>query len=171
MLGKRATIDGAVSDAEAVGSELSRAAAVRSIMSSDWDSVSASCALLPAVRLLLRLRGLQATASWLAIRSDVASRPPDTDRCSSVAKAVSMVSNRRLIGATCLPRSLTTWFLLRRRGIDAVVVLGADVSNTDGLPAHAWVEVEGVPLNEAADIRERFGSFGLELPHLTRSQV
>ena len=82
-----------------------------------------------------------------------------------------MVSNRPIVGGTCLPRSLTTWFLLRRRGIDAVVVLGADISNIDGLPAHAWVEVDGIPLNEAADIRERFGSFGLEFPRLTRSQL
>ena len=30
-----------------------------------------------------------------------------------------------------------------------------------------WVEVAGEPVNDALDVRERFGSFGLQLPRLT----
>lgn len=144
---------------------------VRSLMKADWDSVAMSCILLPTIRLLLRRRGLQATASWLAIRSDVAAQPPDTDRCNRMAKSVSLVSNRPLIGASCLPRSLTIWFLLRRQGVDADIVIGAGPSQNDELPAHAWVEVDGVPLNEPVDNRDRLGSFGLEFPRLTQSQL
>ena len=59
------------------------------------------------------------------------------------------------------------WFLLRRRGIDAELVIGAAAPHAGELPAHAWVEAAGEPLNEAPDVRERFGSFDLKLPRLT----
>ena len=130
-----------------------------------------SFVLLPTIRLLLRQRGLQAPAWWLANRSNVESHPPDQERCINVARAVSMVANRPLIGATCLPRSLTTWFLLRRQGADAVLVIGAGNLRGDELPAHAWVEVDDIPLNEPTDTRDRLGSFGLELPRLTPGQA
>ena len=137
----------------------------------DLGAFLSSCVLLPATRMTLRRCGLQGAVRLLAARSHRSEEAANLVIAARVAKAVAMVSNRPIVGGTCLPRSLTTWFLLRRRGIDAVVVLGADISNIDGLPAHAWVEVDGIPLNEAADIRERFGSFGLEFPRLTRSQL
>ena len=34
------------------------------------------------------------------------------------------------------------------------------------MSAHAWVEVDGTPLNEEAGIGKRFVSLGLELPRL-----
>jgi hypothetical protein len=79
------------------------------------------------------------------------------------------VARRRLIGARCLPRSLTLWFLLRRRGVDAQLVVGAAPELDRRAPGHAWVEVDGVALSEAPDVRERYGSFGLTLPGLDGS--
>jgi hypothetical protein len=109
--------------------------------------------------------------SLLSARSNRPAATTDLVMANQVATAVAMVSRRRIVGGSCLPRSLTTWFLLRRRGVDAVVVLGADMSTSDGLPAHAWVEVDGIPLNEAADVAERFGRFELEFPRLSPSQA
>lgn len=77
------------------------------------------------------------------------------------------MAGRSVVGAPCLGRSLVLWFLLRRRGVDAELVIGAEAPRGGELPAHAWVEVAGEPVNDALDVRDRFGSFGLQLPRLT----
>lgn len=50
----------------------------------------------------------------------------------------------------CLPRAVVLWALLRRHGVDAEVKLGVRKGER-GFEAHAWVEIEGLPLNEAAE--------------------
>ena len=44
----------------------------------------------------------------------------------------------------CLTRSLVLMRLLARRGLESQLVIG--VQADDGFAAHAWVEVDGVPL-------------------------
>jgi hypothetical protein len=65
---------------------------------------------------------------------------------------------------------VTLWFLLRRKGIDADLVIGA-ASSEGSLAAHAWVEVDGVPVNDSPDVSDRFGSFGIGFPRLARRQL
>jgi len=52
--------------------------------------------------------------------------------------------------ALCLQRSFVTTYLLRKNGVPAQMVLGAQK-----LPfkAHAWVEVEGRVINERSDVQ------------------
>lgn len=52
--------------------------------------------------------------------------------------------------ALCLQRSFVTTYLLRRRGVPAKLVLGAQ-----RLPfnAHAWVEVDGRVINEGSHVQ------------------
>src|SRR5260370_40370195 len=52
--------------------------------------------------------------------------------------------------ARCLQRSFVSTYLLRKHGVPAELVLGAQL-----LPfkAHAWVEVEGRPINEQSNVR------------------
>jgi len=56
--------------------------------------------------------------------------------------------------AACLQRSFVTTYLLRRYGVAAQMVIGAQK-----LPfkAHAWVEVEGRAVNERSDVQAIFG--------------
>lgn len=57
--------------------------------------------------------------------------------------------------ATCLRRSLTLWAFLLRSGVTSELRLG--FRNPDGkFEAHAWVEWNGVPLNDAPDVRSRY---------------
>jgi hypothetical protein len=128
--------------------------------------VLASVVLLPAVQLSLRLHGFKSTASALAARSERRAVPAQPDEARPAVEAVGLVAGRSVIGARCLGRSLVLWFLLRRRGIDAELVIGADMPRGGQLPAHAWVEVAGEPVNDEADVRERFGGFDLQLPRL-----
>jgi hypothetical protein len=53
----------------------------------------------------------------------------------------------------CLQRSFVTTYLLRKRGIHANMVLGAQK-----LPfkAHAWVEVEGRAINERSNVQSTY---------------
>lgn len=60
--------------------------------------------------------------------------------------------------AKCLPQSLTLWWLLRRQGIESQLRFGAR-KNARRMEAHAWVEFEGTPLNDSADVGERFKPF------------
>jgi transglutaminase superfamily protein len=51
--------------------------------------------------------------------------------------------------ALCLQRSFVTTYLLRKHGVAAQMVLGAQK-----LPfkAHAWVEIDGRPINERSNV-------------------
>jgi Transglutaminase-like superfamily len=74
-----------------------------------------------------------------------------TDRvCDAVNLACSWYPKRAL----CLQRSAVTTFLLRSCGVPAQMVIGAQK-----LPfkAHAWVEVDGLAVNERTDVQAIYG--------------
>ena len=139
---------------------------LRSLSGDQWRVLLATVVLLPLVNIGLRWRGFGWTADRLARWSDGAAVTPSIPEARAAAEAVAIVASRRVVGARCLGRSLVLWAVLRRRGVDAEVVIGARAPETGVLPAHAWVEVLGVPVNDGADVRERFGSFEVTLPRL-----
>ena len=143
-----------------------RFARLRSLSTAQWRVVLASLVLVPAVQVSLRARGFKRTAGALAVRSQRMAVLTDAAVARPAADAVGLVAGRSVIGARCLGRSLVLWFLLRRRGIDAELVIGAAMPRGGELPAHAWVEVAGEPVNDTSDVRERFGAFDLQLPRL-----
>jgi hypothetical protein len=143
-----------------------RWARLRSLDAAQWRVLLVSIVLVPLIELSLRLRGFGWTARQLASRSDAPARLPDVAEGRATAEAVAIVAGRRLVGARCLGRSLVLWFLLRRQGIDADLLIGTAGAEGGRLPAHAWVQVAGVPVNDVADVGERFGSFGVPLPRL-----
>ncbi len=138
----------------------------RRLSSEQRQIVLMSLGLLPAVQLSLRVRGFRWTAGLLGAYSSRQPLPVNPDCAQPVVEAVQLVASRPVVGAKCLGRSLVLWFLLRRRGIDAQLVLGTERPRDGELPAHAWVEVDGIPVNDVADVRERYGSFELQLPRL-----
>jgi hypothetical protein len=75
-----------------------------------------------------------------------------------MARLVDAAARRGPYSATCLPRSLTLWWLLRRRGIDSYLRIG--VRKAAGrIEAHAWVELRGLVLNDQGDVSQRFAPF------------
>ena len=112
-----------------------------------------SLVLLPFTSALLRLRG------YAAARAFAARIPASSGADLSPAAAARMVDAAgSLFGASCLPRSLVLWGLLRARG--AVIRLGVAQSAARGFAAHAWVELDGQPLNDASDVTERYAMLG-----------
>lgn len=80
----------------------------------------------------------------------VAGAVPDPQRVGYLVNAVAP-----LVRANCLVRSLAAAWLLRRRGVAALLCVGVSRIG-GGLSAHAWVEVDGAPVNDAPDVRGRF---------------
>lgn len=139
---------------------------LRALSLAQWRTVMVSVVLLAPIQVMLKTRGLKRTAAFLAARSDRPMVPAEPATAASMAEAVSIVAGRKLVGARCLGRSLLLWYLLRRRGMDARLVVGAEAPVDDTWQAHAWVELDSRPVNDAADVRDRYGSFGLDLPRL-----
>lgn len=69
-----------------------------------------------------------------------------------VLRLVEAVCRRmRVMPDTCLYRALTRYALLRRSGHAAKFVMGMDPRAREDLTAHAWVELDGAPYQEALD--------------------
>jgi hypothetical protein len=119
-------------------------------------------ALLPASSLALWVLGYR---RWHALLARLAPRPPqpaapELQVASAVrtARLVRAANRRSVRPAACLSRSLTLWWLLRRRGIESQLRLGVRKGG-EGLEAHAWVELAGRVVNDAADVARQYAPF------------
>lgn len=116
------------------------------------DAAVAWCGLL-GVDLLLKLAGferfLRIVRSWPVLGG----HRQDAELSRQISAAVDRAATRYFKRAWCLQRSAANVCLLRLRGIEAELVIGARK-----LPfgAHAWVEVGGQVLNNHPIVRERY---------------
>jgi hypothetical protein len=67
------------------------------------------------------------------------------------------------VPSTCLIRSLSLVRALQSRGIQTELRIGVRLESGK-LDAHAWVEYQGVPVNDRHDIGARFAAFAQPLP-------
>jgi Transglutaminase-like superfamily len=126
--------------------------------------------LLPFISLSLRLRGFRATQSSLqklipaagsnrTVRLD----PATKQRTVLMARMVRSAAYRGLGAANCLDQSLALWWLLGRQGIASSVRIGTRKS-AGKFEAHAWVECDGVALNESEDAHKHYAAFDEAFP-------
>ena len=114
--------------------------------------------LLPLVVLGLWLKGFNRTQSMLTNRLPVGDVSIDKNTLSQVyiiAKMVKVASVQGICSATGLPQALLLRWFLRRRGINGELRFSVNKKETQ-LEAHVWVEVNGVPVNDTEDVRERY---------------
>ncbi len=136
---------------------------VRRLPGADRRLLAAALVMLPLTALALRLLGLRRWQAALARFAAVRGGPAADDavvigRGRAAARLVDAAARRGAYRATCLPRSLVLWWLLRRRGIAADLRIG--VRKLAGeFQAHAWVEYRGVALNDGDDVSERYARF------------
>jgi hypothetical protein len=116
--------------------------------------------LLPLMALALktiRLRRLQR----LLVGNSPNPNSSSQESISRVCRLAQMVNRAAAIGffpANCLVRSLTLWWLLRRRGILGDLRIG--VRKTEGeFQAHAWLEYQGKVVNDVAEIARQYSPF------------
>jgi Transglutaminase-like superfamily len=83
----------------------------------------------------------------------VAGEPDDSDIIDRVCIAINYACVWYPKQALCLQRSFVTTYLLRKHGVSAKMVLGAQK-----LPfkAHAWVEVDGRAVNERSNVQTTY---------------
>jgi hypothetical protein len=112
--------------------------------------------LLPAFRLACRFvtfARVQRLSDRMARPSHANGLPPEV-----AARLVGIAAAHGLYRARCLEKSLVLRWILCRHGVDARIVLGARKED-DEMQAHAWVEVDGVSLDEENDIHRLFSPF------------
>jgi Transglutaminase-like superfamily len=126
--------------------------------------------LLPLISLSLRLCGFRSTQASLKkhITSAASKRHDSTDlakaeRTALIARMVRGAADRSIGGATCLERSLVLWWLLERQGIASSVRIGARKIGPK-FEAHAWVECDGLALNDPEEVHEHYAAFDEAFP-------
>lgn len=117
-------------------------------------------ALLYSVDAGLRWASYKRVHHWLARLSPNPSMSViNIEQAASSGRFVNRVAARRYVQATCLRRSLVLWWLLRWRGIPSGVQIAFGQQG-----GHAWVEHDGVVINDAPDVVTRYSlRFGDEL--------
>ncbi len=122
---------------------------------------------LAQVALSLRFLGYSRCLRWLGRRAD---RSPHVGAAAEAgsaealelarrhARAVDVAAGNVPFRARCLERSLTLWWLLRRRRMAAELRIGVRKSERD-LEAHAWVELDGRVVNDRDDVHRRYAAF------------
>ena len=119
-----------------------------------WGSVVVAVVALPALPVLHVCNRLSARRT-LAVVAQLGRLSIPRISCNSVR--VGWVVNGvarvlRLQGTTCLARSQLIWLLLSLCGQAPVIRVGAGAGLGAGTLAHAWVEVDGVPAVDGADV-------------------
>ena len=131
-----------------------------------------AAALLPWISVSLRLRGFRATQSSLQKRlPEAASRltsqssGPQAGWTALTARMVRAAAHRTWGTPHCLEQSLALWWLLGRQGISTSVRIGTRKTG-EKFEAHAWVECDGVALNEPKEPHEHYAAFEEAFPIL-----
>ena len=130
----------------------------RALSGREQKVLLASLVLLPFFWLGLRLAGLQRFQAWLD-RSPIARRAPLSQaEAAALGVAVNRAANHILGPANCLTRSLLLRWLLRRlRHGERSAHRRA--LRRGWLAAHAWVEKDGIPVNDRPEVVARFAAF------------
>ena len=118
--------------------------------------------LLPLVALSLRWRGFRATQATLqrSLLNDNQEREAAlvSKSAAMIAHMVNAADRHGLVHPSCLAKSLTLWWLLGRQGVSSHLRIGIR-KEKEKFEAHAWVERDGVALNEPDEPHDHYAAF------------
>jgi hypothetical protein len=126
---------------------------------------------LPCCMLLLRTFGFNRLYTWLLHHSPPLDPSVPTPAVMTEVRKLGHLTNlaarHHIVRPTCLHRSFLLWWLLRRRGLDARLQIGVrrtadSKAPTAEIEAHAWVEMNGQVINDAAEVQSCFATFPLD---------
>ena len=139
--------------------EISRYVSIyRALPAREQKVLLASLVLLPFFWLGLRLAGLQRFQVWLDSFPIARCAPLSQAEAAALGVAVNRAANHVLGLATCLTRSLLLRWLLRRYGTPSDLRIGVRFEQGK-LAAHAWVEIDGNPVNDRPEVVACFAAF------------
>ena len=81
----------------------------------------------------------------------------DVVTAQNIARIVNSAS-AQIFRNVCLPRSMTLWWMLGRRAIASELRIGVR-KEADIFTAHAWLECQGIVLNDSAEVGTDFTVF------------
>ncbi len=116
---------------------------------------------LPAVALWLRVRGLNSLRAALARHDHPirGARPSDIRGPQKIGYLVNVAARRGLWRANCLERSLVTCWIAANRGIPAALRIGVGQGEDGERRFHAWVEADGLVINDSAMVASEYLQF------------
>lgn len=117
--------------------------------------------LLPLVALSLKLWGMQRTQRalvWLPHHAMSMSSEVLLPQVEKTARMVGIAAWHSALWTNCLKKSLVLWYLLHRQGIVSELRIGVRREQGE-FQAHAWVEYQGVVLNDTPNVRQHFAMF------------
>jgi hypothetical protein len=123
-------------------------------------------------RAMARSAALALTATWIGLRlfgfkrwKQIITRRTEASKPRSVALSANRIlqlqaaaARNLFVHTNCLEQSLVLWMLLRRHGFAADLKIGAR-KEAERFEAHAWVELNRVPLNDQTDSDHKFVPF------------
>jgi len=124
-----------------------------------------AAAMLPFVSLSLHFRGFLKTKAFLEKRLSAGPRPArpcDANGAELTVRMVRAAVQHGVAHPTCLQESLVLWWLLGHQGIACDLRVGVR-KKSEKLEAHAWVERDGVALNEPQALHEHYAAFDAAL--------
>lgn len=129
--------------------------------------------MLPLVGLSLKFRGFDATRSRLRKALPHVAQQMDSGSLNKqialTAHMVNAADRHGLVHPSCLVKSLTLWWLLGRQGIPSELRVGVR-KESGNLEAHAWVEREGIALNEPEERHRHYAAFDAALASLPEEE-
>lgn len=135
----------------------------RALGSEAQRTLLAAAALLPLFRLGLWALGLRRFHGTLQRTRSEYRESMTLTEITELGNLVNVAARHTLGHVSCLTRSLLLEWLLLRRGVTCRLHIGVRLAQ-GVVDAHAWVECEGVPVNDQPDIGTKFASFGDILP-------
>jgi hypothetical protein len=133
----------------------------RNFWNLDWNSrwlLLQAFLLLPIVALSLKIWGVKRTQMALARLLIPLQNSENPSKIIKTIRMVQLAARYYQPWANCLKKSLILWALLRHQGINSELRIGIR-RDTDNFEAHAWVECDGVVLNDSLNVRDRFAMF------------
>jgi Transglutaminase-like superfamily len=136
----------------------SNLARFRACTSAEKSTLLISAAWLPLFWLGLHLLGLARLQTLVQRPRTNTTTVVNLSSVFALGELVNTAARHTPFPTTCLTRSLLLDWLLRRRGIPSRLRIG--VRSTGGsFGAHAWVECNGIPVNDRSDVVSRFEPF------------
>lgn len=136
--------------------------ALRALSGRERALLAAATLLLPCTTAGLKLFGYR-RVDRLSRRVACLGPPPapaEREVAIKTDRMVKAAAARLPVPSACLSRSMVLRTLLRAQGVESELRIGVRRGLRD-LQAHAWVEHDGRPLNDAEDVARRFPTLPL----------
>jgi Transglutaminase-like superfamily len=115
-----------------------------------------------AIRLALRCTAIAKVERWSTRSICPAAEnvdPPCEAGVRQRVRLVDLAARRGPVKGSCLVRSIVLKRALAEIGLKSELRIGVDTKTKSEFAAHAWLELNGQPINDRADIHEHFAAF------------